>query len=98
MPDTRWPAGIDSPPPEHDMPWIHWIDEPEATGPLRKIYERLTTDEGLDHILKIHSLNPRSLDDHHRLYVHLMRGPSALSRVEREMIAVAVSKANECFY
>ena len=29
---------------------------------------------------------------------HLMRGPSGLSRVEREMIAVVVSKANDCYY
>lgn len=31
-------------------------------------------------------------------YEVLMRGPSGLSRAEREMIAVAVSAANECLY
>jgi uncharacterized peroxidase-related enzyme len=80
------------------LPWIEWIDEADATGPLKKSFDRLATEHGVDHILKIHSLNPRSLEDHHRLYVHLMRGPSGLSRAEREMIAVVVSKTNDCFY
>lgn len=31
-------------------------------------------------------------------YDVLMRGPSGLSRAEREMIAVAVSAANDCLY
>jgi uncharacterized peroxidase-related enzyme len=79
-------------------PWIDWIDEADATGRLKESYERYGTGQGIDHILKIHSLNPRSLDDHYRLYAHLMRGPSGLSRAEREMIAVVVSKANDCFY
>jgi alkylhydroperoxidase family enzyme len=35
---------------------------------------------------------------HYELYVELMRGPGPLSRVQREMIAVAVSSANHCHY
>ncbi len=80
------------------MAWIAWVDEADATGPLKKNFDRLATEHGVDHILKIHSLNPRSLEDHYRLYAHLMRGPSGLSRPEREMIAVVVSKTNDCFY
>jgi alkylhydroperoxidase family enzyme len=52
----------------------------------------------VDNILRIHSLNPRSMRDHYALYAHLMRGPSPLSRVQREMIAVVVSAENDCFY
>ena len=51
-----------------------------------------------DNILRIHGLNPPSLDHHLRMYAHLMRGPSPLTRVQREMIAVTVSAANDCFY
>ncbi len=80
------------------MPWIDWINEDEATGPLKDSYQRYGTPRGIDHILKIHSLNPKSLDDHYQLYAHLMRGPSGLSRAEREMIAVVVSKTNGCVY
>ena len=80
------------------MTWIEWIDEEQATGRLKSIYDRYTVSQGLDHILKIHSLNPDSLVHHHSYYAHIMRGPSKLSRAEREMIAVVVSKINDCFY
>lgn len=80
------------------MPWIEWIAEEEATGRLRELYDKYAGRFGVDHILKIHSLNPDSLEHHYSLYAHLMRGPSNLSRAEREMIAVVVSVANDCFY
>lgn len=80
------------------MPWIRWIDEGEASGPLGEIYARRATRHGVDHILKIHSLNPESLEHHYALYRHLMFGPSGLSRAEREMLAVVVSATNDCFY
>ncbi len=80
------------------MAWIEWIDEADATGGLAESYERHSTARGIDHILKIHSLNPQSLELHHAYYTHLMRGPSGLTRPEREMIAVVVSRANGCVY
>ena len=80
------------------MTWIEWIPEEDATGRLLELYQRYSTAQGIDHILKIHSLNPESLEGHSRYYAHLMRGTSGLSRAEREMIAVAVSHANDCFY
>lgn len=80
------------------MPWIAWIDEGEATGRLHELYERYAGARGLDHILKIHSLNPESLEGHYAYYAHLMRGASGLSRSEREMIAVVVSVEYRCRY
>lgn len=80
------------------MPWIGWVPAEEATGLLADLYRRYGSPHGLDHILKVHSLNPESLERHYRFYDHLMRGPSALSRSEREMIGVVVSAANDCFY
>lgn len=81
------------------MAWIHMIPEEHAQGRLRKLYEKLVEPwGGVDHILKIHSLNPPSLAAHFELYRTLMRGRSGLSRVEREMIAVVVSAANRCEY
>lgn len=80
------------------MPWIGWVSEDDAQGRLKELYERHGSGRGIDHILKIHSLNPESLDGHSRYYEHLMRGPSGLSRAEREMIAVVVSHANGCRY
>ncbi len=78
------------------MAWIRIVQPEEARGRLREIYERFRGP--VDNILKIHSLNPPSLEHHYRLYAHLMRGRSRLSRAEREMIAVVVSRANDCHY
>lgn len=80
------------------MAWIKWIDDDEAEEPLKEILDKYRGKRGVDHILKIHSLNPKSLDLHYAYYSHLMRGKSGLSRAEREMIAVAVSRVNDCFY
>jgi alkylhydroperoxidase family enzyme len=52
----------------------------------------------VDNILKIHSLNPASLSGHFEFYRTLMRGRSALTRTQREMIAVVVSSLNRCRY
>ena len=70
---------------------------------LRRICVRCTQriaprGEPVDKILKIHSLNPRSLDGHYAFYKTLMYGTSDLSRAEREMIAVVVSRVNDCHY
>jgi len=51
-----------------------------------------------DHILRIHGVHPATMRQHYELYVELMHGPGPLSRVQREMIAVAVSAANHCHY
>lgn len=51
-----------------------------------------------DHILRIHGVHPVTMRLHYDLYVELMRAPGALTRVQRETIAVAVSAANHCHY
>ena len=80
------------------MAWIPMVPEEDATGYLRKLYDKHSTPEGMDHILKIHSLNPKSLETHYDFYKHLMAGRSGLSRAQREMIAVVVSAINSCHY
>lgn len=81
------------------MAWIHMIPEDEATGKLKELYEKTAEPSGIvDNILKIHSLNVKSLKTHYDLYAHLMRGRSGLSRAQREMIAVVTSAANRCHY
>lgn len=81
------------------MAWIRVITEKEADGQLKHFYDRHMSREGqVDNILKIHSLNPRSLDGHYDFYRTLMFGKSDLSRVQRESIAVVVSAANKCHY
>ena len=56
------------------MAWIKMIKEADATGILREYYSKFTEPwGGVDNILKIHSLNPKSLKTHYDLYAHLMR-------------------------
>jgi uncharacterized peroxidase-related enzyme len=81
------------------MAWIKMIAENEAEGKLKELYEKYAEPSGgVDNILKIHSLNVKSMKTHFELYAHLMRGRSGLSRVQREMIAVVVSTTNQCHY
>ena len=81
------------------MAWIRVIDEAEAEGGLAEQYGKLAGSSGeVDNILKIHSLNPASLQGHFDYYRTLMRGRSPLSRAQREMIGVVVSAANRCHY
>ena len=51
-----------------------------------------------DNIVRIHGVHSRVMRLHYELYVELMRGPSPLSRIQREMLAVVVSTANHCHY
>ena len=75
------------------------IPKEQAEGELADLYARVAPGrQPLDHILAIHALHPRSLSDHYELYRTLMYGPGPLSRREREIVAVAVSRANDCHY
>jgi len=81
------------------MAWIKTIPPEEATGRLKAQYEAAIKRAGrVFNIVRLQSLNPRVLEASIELYKAMMFGPSSLSRAEREMIAVVVSKANDCFY
>lgn len=81
------------------MAHIPYVPAEEATGLLAELYRRYAAADGQpENILRIHGLNPRSMRDHFELYAHLMRGPSPLTRVQREMLAIVVSAENDCFY
>lgn len=81
------------------MAYIRYVPPAEAGPRLSRLYGRYADARGrLDNILRIHALNPPSMEHHHDLYRHLMAGPSPLSRAQREMIAIAVSAENDCFY
>ena len=81
------------------MTWIKVIRENEATGKLKKLYDKYTELwGGVENIVKIHSLNVKSMQTHFELYAHLMRGRSDLSHEQRELIAVVASVSNHCHY
>ena len=49
-------------------------------------------------VLKAYAFDNAKLEAFVAMYNDLMLGPSALSKLEREMIAVAVSSQNRCYY
>lgn len=79
--------------------YIEMIDEADAAGGLAALYKRFGNPDGtVDNVLKVHSLNPESLNAHCALYVQSMHRPSPVSRAEREMVGVEVSRLNGCVY
>lgn len=52
----------------------------------------------IPNVLKAYSFNPEKFQAFSDMYNDLMLGPSNLSKLEREMIAVAASSVNHCFY
>lgn len=81
------------------MAWIDVIEPDDATGDLETLYDEIADTRGkLSNVLRVHSKNPAALRKHLDLYDALLFGSSPLKRVEREIIAVVVSAANDCDY
>lgn len=81
------------------MAWIKTVEPGEATDALKREYDKATRRAGrIFNIVKVQSLNDRSLRASMELYLAAMHGPSGLSRAERELLATVVSWANRCFY
>ncbi|MGB0881307.1 MAG: peroxidase-related enzyme [Vicingaceae bacterium] len=81
------------------MAFIDVVEHEDAKGELKEIYDNLLTSRGkIAEVHKIQSLNPQSIVNHMDLYMTIMYGNSPLLRVQREMMAVVVSKVNNCTY
>ena len=81
------------------MAFIELADVSAATGRLARIYESAVNRAGrVFNILKVQSPNPPVLQASMGLYTAVMHGESPLTRARREMLAVVVSRANECHY
>ena len=81
------------------MAWVEIIHEGEADGRLKRVYEAAVKRAGrVFNILKVQSQSPAALESCMALYSAIMKGDSPLSRAQREMLAVVVSKANDCHY
>lgn len=82
------------------MSWIEEIKVSEWRGKLDELRSAVvdpSTGEA-DNIMTVHSLDPGSLRSHIALYTQAMRGTSTLPKVDREMIALVVSRLNGCHY
>lgn len=84
------------------MPWIKVIDEKESEGELKGVYDLIKSKRGkVGNILKIQSLNPKTMESHLSFYIDVMFGKSSsksIKRELRELIATTVSIINKCQY
>jgi uncharacterized peroxidase-related enzyme len=80
-------------------PWISSVAPEAADGRLAEVYRDVAGKRGrIAQVHAIQSLHPEALKAHMDLYLELMFARSPLSRCEREMIGVAVSRTNGCAY
>ena len=68
---------------------------PEMAAYFAKCVEKLGF---VPNVLKAYAFDPAKLSGFVAMYNELMLVPSGLSKLEREMIAVAVSSHNRCYY
>lgn len=81
------------------MAWIK-TNPDEVSTELSELYDEVADPVSgkVDHIMGIHSLHPGGLRAHFDLYREVMAGTATLRKVDREMIALIVSQANDCHY
>ncbi|MCG7627389.1 peroxidase-related enzyme [Epibacterium sp. MM17-32] len=82
------------------MPWIETVPFEEATGKLRKLYDRVAGPEGnVDNIMMVHGLRPHSMEGHMALYKNVLHHTgNTLPKWVLEMLGVWVSALNGCAY
>lgn len=81
------------------MAWIKTVGVTEATGLVKAEYDAAIARAGrVWQIIQMKSLNGPAMKLSTALYGTLMHGASPLTRAQREMLAVVVSKTNDCHY
>ncbi|WP_106791241.1 carboxymuconolactone decarboxylase family protein [Aquimarina sp. Aq78] len=82
------------------MSWIKEISYTDATGQLKKIYDRIKgPDNNVDNVLSIHSLRPHTLVGHMGLYKNVLHNSNnTLPKWYLETLGVYVSSLNQCSY
>ena len=81
------------------MAWIKLVSESDAHGLLARVYDGARKRSGrVAQILKVQSIHPPALKAMMDLYSAAMLSDSPLTRAQREMLAVVVSRTNDCHY
>jgi len=74
-------------------------DDEQLPGDIRAQFEQLRAKPGfVPNVYRAYGLRPQQLRGFMALYDSIMIDESGLTKAEREMIAVAVSAQNHCFY
>ncbi|MEW2913771.1 peroxidase-related enzyme [Leisingera sp. JC11] len=82
------------------MAWIRTVPFEEATGKLKKLYERVTgPGNNVDNIMMVHSLRPHSMEGHMALYKNVLHHTgNKVPKWFLEVLGVWVSSLNDCAY
>ena len=81
------------------MPFIRVVQDDEATGDCARELDAARRRAGrVWNIVRAMTPNPAVLRASMRLYQAVMYGESPLSRRQRELLAVVVSRRNGCVY
>jgi hypothetical protein len=82
------------------MAWISVINEDEAQGYVREVYERAHSlaPGGVDEILKVFSIRPELLGARAAFGSAMTFGGSGLGRYAEELISVSISAVLHCKY
>ncbi len=82
------------------MSWVKTISFENATGKLKKLYQRITgPDNNVDNILMVHSLRPHTLEGHMALYKNVLHhNANQLEKHQLEALGIYVSMLNHCDY
>ena len=82
------------------MPWINTISYKDASGKLRRLYDRVKgPDDNVDNIMMMHSLRPHTMEGHMAIYKSVLHhARNTLPKWYLETIGVWVSSLNHCDY
>lgn len=82
------------------MPWIETIPYSEATGKLKRLYDRIKgPDDNVDNIMMSHSLRSHSMEGHMAIYKNVLHhSENTQPKWFLETIGVWVSALNRCAY
>jgi len=82
------------------MPWIDTVSYEDATGKLKKLYDRVKgPGDNVDNIMMMHSLRPHSMEGHMALYKHVLHhSGNKVPKWFLETLGVWVSSLNNCDY
>jgi|TARA_R110002096_G_scaffold416576_2_gene619317 uncharacterized peroxidase-related enzyme len=82
------------------MTWITTIPYEDATGKLKKLYDRVKgPDNNVDNIMMAHSLRPHTMEAHMAMYKRVLHHTAnEIPKAFLECIGVYVSILNKCSY
>ncbi len=83
------------------MALIKMVNEEEATGRVKELYEEIKKSLGIDFVpnmYRVMALNPDFLEVNWNKTQTIMSAPGKLDKLTKEIIAVAVSAVNSCQY